>query len=188
MFEAQDQILNQLRAGEDGVSEFNTLRFGRHGVVDPAAESMVGELVAFANAAGGALVLGIGDDGSIEGIPKSRREAVEAWIANIAAQNCEPPIRPTIRRQALENAAGNQRTILVVDVPRGLYVHRTVGGRYDLRIGSTKRDLHPPELARLFQERGRSYVFDEQPAHAASVADLDRHRLEAHFGPSPTIP
>ena len=77
MFEAQDQILNQLRAGEDGVSEFNTLRFGRHGVVDPAAESMAGELVAFANAAGGALFLGIGDDGSIKGIPKSRHEAVE---------------------------------------------------------------------------------------------------------------
>jgi len=188
MFEAQDQILNQLRAGEDGVSEFKTLRFGRHGVVDPAAESMAGELVAFANAAGGTLFLGIGDDGVVEGVPKSRHEAVETWIANIAAQNCGPPIRPTIRRQALEDAAGNERTVLLVDVPRGLYVHRTVGGRYYLRIGSTKRDLHPPELARLFQERGRNYVFDEQPAHAASVADLDRHRLEARFGRSPTIP
>ena len=188
MFEAQDQILNQLRSGEDGVSEFKTLRFGRHGVIDPAAESIAGELVAFANAAGGALFLGIGDDGSVEGIPKSRHEVVETWISNIAAQNCEPPIRPTIRRQALEDAAGNEQTIMLVEVPRGLYVHRTSGGRYYLRIGSSKRDLHPPELARLFQERGRDYVFDEQPAHAASVADLDRHRLEAHFGRSPTIP
>ena len=188
MFEAPDQILNQLRAGEDGVSEFKTLRFGRHGVTDPAVESMAGEMVAFANSVGGVLFLGVEDDGRVAGIPRGRQDAVEAWVANLAAQNCEPPIRPTIRLQALEDAAGSRQTIMLVEVPRGIYVHRTAGGRYYLRVGSTKRDLHPPELARLFQERGRDYVFDEQPAHGATVAELDRHRLEARFGRSPTIP
>ena len=46
----------------------------------------------------------------------------------------------------------------------------------------------PPELARLFQQRGREYVFDEQPVHAAAVDHRNRHRLEAFFGRSPTIP
>ena len=57
-----------------------------------------------------------------------------------------------------------------------------------MRIGSTKRDLTPPELVRLFQQRGREYVFDEQPVLAASVDALNRHRLEAFFGRPPTIP
>ena len=188
MFEAQEHILNQLRAGGDGVSEFKTLKFGRHGVIDPAVESMDGEMVAFANAAGGTLFLGIDDEGGVEGIPRDRQDGVQAWVANIAAQNCEPPIRPTIRLQTLDDAVGNARTVMLVEVPRGIYVHRTTGGRYYLRVGSTKRDLRPPELARLFQERGRDYVFDEQTAHGATVAELDRHRLEAHFGRSPAIP
>ena len=67
-------------------------------------------------------------------------------------------------------------------------MHRTSRGRYYLRVGSTKRDLTPPELARLFQQRGREYVFDEQPVLAATVDHLNRHRLEAFFGRSPTIP
>ena len=78
--------------------------------------------------------------------------------------------------------------MLLAVVPRSLYVHRTSGGRYYLRVGSTKRDLTPPELARLFQQRGREYVFDEQPVLAATVDHLNRHRLEAFFGRSPTIP
>ena len=44
------------------------------------------------------------------------------------------------------------------------------------------------ELARLFQQRGREYVFDEQPVLAAAMEDLNRNRLEAFFGRSPTIP
>ncbi len=149
MFESQDQILDQLRAGEDGVSEFKTLRFGRHGVIDPAAGSMAGEMVAFANAAGGAVFLGVGDDGSVKGIPRDRQDGVEAWIANIAAQNCEPPIRPNIRRQALEDSAGSGQTIMLVEVPRGIYVHRTSGGRHYLRIGSTKRVDEVAHLSRV---------------------------------------
>ena len=57
-----------------------------------------------------------------------------------------------------------------------------------MRIGSPKRDLTPPELVRLFQQRGREYVFDEQPVLAASVDALNRNRLEAFFGRSPIIP
>ena len=57
-----------------------------------------------------------------------------------------------------------------------------------MRIRSTKRDLTPPELVRLFQQRGREYVFDEQPVLAVSVDALNRNRLEVFFGRSPTIP
>ena len=38
------------------------------------------------------------------------------------------------------------------------------------------------EPARLFQDRGREYVFDERPVFAATAEDLSRTRLEAHFG------
>ena len=188
MFDTTEQILDQLRAGEDGRAEFKEVRLGDRGVLSPDTEALAGELVAFANAAGGGVFLGVADSGALAGIPPSRVDAVERWIVNVATHNCEPPIRPILRKILLPHAAGDDRQVLLAEVPRGLYVHRTSGGRYYVRVGSTKRDLTPHELARLFQERGREYVFDEQAVLTAAIDDLNRHRLEAFFGRSPTIP
>ena len=187
MFDTTEQILDQLRAGEDGRAEFKEVRLGDRGVLSPDTEALAGEMVAFANAAGGGIFLGGADSGAVAGIAPSRVDAVERWIVNVATHNCEPPIRPVLRRVLLPDAAGDDRQVLLAEVPRGLYVHRTSGGRYYVRVGSTKRVLTPPELARLFQERGREYVFDEQAVLTAAVDDLNRHRLEAFFGRSPTI-
>ena len=157
-------------------------------MLSPNTEDLAAELVAFANDVGGAVFLGVDDSGAVEGIRPDRLDVVERWTINIATHNCEPPIRPILRKVLLPAATGGERHVLVAEVPRGLYVHRTSGGRYFLRVGSTKRDLTPPELARLFQQRGREYVFDEEPALAATVGHLNRNRLEAFFGRSPTIP
>ena len=188
MFDTTDQILNQLRAGEDGRAEFKEVRFGDRGVLSPNTQELAGELVAFANAEGGGVFLGVDDSGAVCGIPLEQVDMVEQWLLNIATHNCDPPIRLVIRKALLPSAAGDDELVLLAEVPRGLYVHRTSGGRYYTRIGSTKQDLTPPELARLFQQRGREYVFDEQPILAATVEDLSRNRLEAFFGRSPTIP
>ena len=188
MFDTVAQMLDQVRAGEDGRAEFKELRYGAHGVLSPNTEDLAGELVAFANAEGGVVFLGVDDSGAVLGIPPERVDTVERWLLNVATHNCDPPIRPVVRKALLPHGSGEERRVLLAEVARGLYVHRTSGGRYYVRIGSTKRDLTPPELARLFQQRGREYVFDEQPVLAAAVEDLNRHRLEAFFGRSPTIP
>ena len=188
MFDTRDQILNQLRAGKDGRAEFKEVRFGDRGVLAPNTQELAGELVAFANAEGGAVFLGVDDSGAVRGIPLDQVDMVEHWLLNVATHNCDPPIRLVIRKALLPSASGDEEHVLLAEVPRGLYVHRTSSGRYYTRIGSTKQDLTPPELARLFQQRGREYVFDEQPVLAATVEDLNRNRLEAFFGRSPTIP
>ena len=188
MFDTLEQIRNQLRAGEDGRTEFKEIRFGDRGVLSPNTEELAGELVAFANAEGGVVFLGVDDSGAARGIPPERWDAVEHWLLNVATHNCDPPTRPIVRKALLPDDEESDDRILLAEVPRGLYVHRTSGGRYYTRVGSTKRDLTPPGLARLFQQRGREYVFDEQPVLAAAVEDLNRNRLEAFFGRSPTIP
>ena len=188
MFNTSEQILQQFLAGEDSRAEFKEIRFGGRGVISPNAEEFAGELVAFANAEGGVVFLGVDDSGTVLGIPQEKIGEVEQWILNIATHNCDPPIRPDLRKVLLPGTDGKDQRVLLVEVPRGLYVHRTSGGRYYTRIGSTKRNLTSPELARLFQQRGREYVFDEQPVFTATVDDLNRNRLEAFFGRSPTIP
>ena len=188
MFDTRDQILDQLRAGEDGRTEFKEVRFGDRGVLSPNTEDLADELAAFANAEGGIVFLGVDDSGAVTGIPLAKMNVVEHWLLNVATHNCDPPIRPLVRKAVLPGDGAKDERIVLVEVARGLYVHRTSGGRYYTRVGSTKRDLAPSELARLFQQRGREYVFDEQLVLAATVGDLSRNRLEAFFGRSPIIP
>ncbi len=188
MFDTPDQILRQLRAGEDSRAEFKELRFGERGVISPNTEDLAGEMVSFANAEGGTIFLGVDDDGDIVGVPREKSQLVEQWVLNVATQNCDPPLRPEVRREALPVPGENGLSIILVTVPQGLFAHCTAGGRYYVRLGSTKRRLTPPELARLFQERGRGYVFDEQQVFSGAVENLDWNRLEAFFGRSPRIP
>ena len=188
MFDTPEEILRQCRAGEDSRAEFKEVRFGKRGVVSPNSDDLAGELVAFANAEGGTVMLGVDDSGEIQGLPKDRVREVETWVVNVASNNCVPPIRLRLRSEVLFGATGVDRHVLLAGVPRGIHVHRTTRGRDYLRIGSTKRDLDPPELARLFQDRGRGYVFDEQAVFASGVRELDWNRLEAFFGRAPKIP
>jgi predicted HTH transcriptional regulator len=184
MFDTREQILDQLTAGEDARAEFKELRLGDRSVLSPNTE----DLVALANAECGALFLGVDDRGVVRGIPAERTSLVERWVVNVATQNCEPPLRPILRKEVLPKPDGGDALVLVVEIRRGLHVHRTAGGRYYLRVGSTKRDFRPEELARLLQQRGRAYVFDEQPMPEATWEDLDRDLLRRFFERAPAIP
>lgn len=181
MFDTQDEIRRQLEAGEDARAEFKEVVLGDRGVRSPNAEDMAGEMVAFANAEGGVLFLGVDDAGVVRGLPDERVADVESWVVNVATNGCDPPIRPILRRERLPAPGGSDALVMLVEIRRGLYAHRTGGGRYYVRVGSTKRDLAAAELARLFQQRGRAFVFDEQPVPTATIDDLDRESLEGYF-------
>jgi predicted HTH transcriptional regulator len=188
MFDTLEAIREQLRAGEDAVAEFKEVRLGERSVISPNSEEFAGEIVAFANADGGAVFLGVDDAGIVRGIPDAALGIVETWVVNIATNNCDPPIRPLLRKIRLPGPDGSEVGILLVEVRKSLYVHRTAGGRYYVRVGSTKRDLTAQELPRLFQQRGRAFVFDEQPLVTAGEEDLDRSALQRFFDRPTVIP
>ena len=187
MFDTVDQILRQLRAGEDSRAKFKRVDFKGRRILGPDRDNVAAGLGAFANAEGGTFFLGVDDSGTAPGVPREKLDLVEQWVVNIATDLCDPPIRPVLRRAVVPGPSGDVMIVLA-EIRRGLYVHRTSRGRYHLRVGSTRRDLDPTELARLFQDRSREFLFDERKVFAATDDDLSRTRLEAHFGISPTIP
>ena len=188
MFDTHDEIRKQLEAGEDARAEFKEIDLGERGVRSPNTEEVAGEMVSFANAEGGVIFLGVDDDGIVRGIPTDRSGDVERWIINVATNNCDPPIRPILRKEQLADPLGSERLVVQVEIKRGLYVHGTSGGRHYVRVGSTKQLLTGPTLARLFQERGRTFVFDEQPVPGATSEDLDLDRVDDFFVRPRTIP
>jgi predicted HTH transcriptional regulator len=185
MFDTLDEIERQLAAGEDARAEFKEVVVGDRGVRSPNSEDMAGEMVAFANAEGGAILLGVDDAGILRGLPEDRLADVESWVVNVATNNCDPPLRPLIRRERLPLPGAAEAAVMLVEVRRGLYVHATSGGRHYVRVGSSKQILKGVRLARLFQERGRAFVFDEQPVPTATAEDLSRESLERFFASTP---
>lgn len=59
------------------------------------ASSFARELVALANTAGGKMLLGVRDDGTVKGIPDSNE--LRARIQDIA-RNCDPPVKVLVDR------------------------------------------------------------------------------------------
>ena len=173
MLETTEELLSQIRVGEDSALELKDLRFKGNKVVDPNSTSMATEIAAMANTIGGVVVLGVDDKShEIMGVPRVNLEVAEEWIRGICADQIQPSVECPIRKLIVpEN--GGERIIIRVDVPKSLFVHKTSAGYY-MRIGSSKREMSPDKLARLFQQRSqvRMVYFDEQPVPETSYDTL----------------
>lgn len=176
MFDTSHDLMAKIRLGEDSFLELKEVRFSGGKIVGPNRESLADELAAFANSGGGVCVLGV-DDKSREvlGIPLDRLDAVEESLRNICLDLIDPPVAPTIERRELPSSTGESFPVLKVEISRSLFVHKSPGG-YLHRVGSTKRQMSPEYLARLFQQRSQARIirFDEQTVPGAKLDDLDR--------------
>ncbi len=144
-------------------------------VTAPRRNDVADELGALANGRGGELVLGVDDTTrNVTGIPLDALDVVETWVREICNDTLKPPLDATIRKIELPDTAGDLVPVLFVAVERSLFVHKSPGG-YFRRLGSSKRELAPDLLARLFQERSQSRMirFDESAVPATAPGDLD---------------
>lgn len=97
-------------------------------------------LVAFANTAGGTLVIGVQDDGAVVGVADALR--AEERLASSIADSIRPAVTPEMDLVSHEG-----KTLLIVHVPhwRGPFYLRAEGpqeGVY-IRLGSTNRRAGP---------------------------------------------
>ncbi len=185
MFDSLEELLRKIRLGEDALLELKAVRFRGDDVSGPRRDELADEIVAFANMGGGVVVLGVDDKTrEIEGIPVDRLDSVERFVREVVNDSITPPVSALIVRTELPSTTGEARAVLKIDIPRSLFVHKGPGG-YFQRIGSSKRELKPDFLARLFQERSQARVirFDEQVVPGTTAADLDLDRARSYFPP-----
>ncbi len=175
MFPTTKELLDKIQLGEDSFLELKEVRLSGGRVAGPKRDSLADELAAFANAKGGVCVLGV-DDSSREviGIPVEKLDEVESFVRELAYASVEPPLPLVIERLKLPTTLGTEEPVLKVEVPRSLFVHKSPGG-YFHRVGSSKREMPPEYLARLFQQRSQARLirFDEQVVPRAEMDDLD---------------
>jgi ATP-dependent DNA helicase RecG len=191
MLGTRSELLEKIRLGEDAFLELKEVRFAGSKVRGPTQEVLADEMAAFANSAGGVVLLGVTDGREVVGIPVERLDAVEALLRQACEDSIRPPLAPIIERITLpDGSSGAEQPVIRVEIVRSLFVHQSPGG-YLQRVGSSKRPIPPDHLARLFQQRSQSRLirFDETPVPRATLADLEE-LLWRRFAPaqSPDAP
>ena len=164
------ELRDLLRNGEDSTVEFKRDDVRNH--------DLAKELVAFLNLEGGAVLLGVEDDGSISG---ATRERLEEWVIELCRAKIDPPVVPLL--SWIRDAAPG-RNVLAVRVPLGpdkpyARVHdnrRT----YYIRVGSASREASREELERMYQASGR-LRYGLKPAPGAGLDALDLRRLRDYL-------
>jgi len=180
MFDTTEELMRQIRLGEDSSLELKDLRYKGDMVNEPHRNSMADALSAMANTANGVFVLGVDDKTRlITGIPTEKLDNVEMWLRDICNGLITPQLFCRIRKISITANDGTERNIIRVDVPKSLFVHQSPGGYFE-RIGASKRQMSPDRLARLFQQRSQSRMiyFDEQAVTNAPSGCLGRSLWE----------
>ena len=171
---ADEDLLRRIRLGEDSTLEFKSVLVSGGSVKQPKRDAFADELAAFANSRGGTVILGVDDKTHrVEGIPLGDMDAAEGWVREICNDSVKPALDADILKLELENTEGRLVPVLRIDVARSLFVHKGPGG-YFRRIGSSRREMAPEVLARLFQERSQSRIirFDESAVPGTAPSDL----------------
>ena len=151
-------LLGLIRGGEDTHLEFKIRLVN--------TDKVVAEIVALANAGGGAIIFGVNDQRRVEGLDNP--EQVEEQLIDICRNQIKPPVFPRIDKVSYDN--GTRIVVLQVDDRRA--PHQTPDHRYFIRIGSTKREAEGSEIAALFA-RSRVASLEDMPLVTAAVEDVD---------------
>ncbi|MCP4695503.1 MAG: transcriptional regulator [Gammaproteobacteria bacterium] len=154
----------QIPAQENQYIEFKLEAVSSHDLAE--------ELLAFSNAEGGELWLGIDDAGQVQGISRSYEED----IMNIGRTGVIPPLH-----LIYEEHFPQGKRIAKITVPKGAdRPYYSSRNRYYIRVGSTKRIASREELMRLFQASGL-FHYDQVELNNARENDLNLSDISDYF-------
>ena len=174
-----DKVRNTLFLGESHFREFKSALEGRPENKKPrltkAICSDIGEaLVSFANADGGAIIIGVEDDGTISGIPHSDDD-IQAMLNAVHTHVYKEQQLPVSisSKLRLEN-----KTLLYFSVNKGTtQIYQLPDGRC---VRRKDKATVPASLDQIHFERQeiKSREYDSQFVDGASVTDLDIKLLQ----------
>ena len=162
-----DDILEQIKAGEVSGVQFKERTLDKYDIAC--------ELVAFSNAHGGKLVVGINDKtGKINALSYSEVQETTNLLSDIASENVVPSILIKIDTIAVED--GN---LVVATIKEGVNKpYHDNKGIVWVKNGSDKRKVFDnAELAEMMTDCG-SFAPDEASVNGATINDLDENTIK----------
>ncbi len=176
----QERIQLAIRIGESQFREFKSASDGAPGSKKPrsmraAAEDVGRTLVAFANADGGELLVGVEDDGTVTGLPYDETQIEQLLDAPNTHVHRDTPL-PSPRKAVVSIGGFN---VAYFSVPKGTqYVHLTSDGRCLKRVDRDSVPVSAEHIsAHRIEEQSRSW--DREIVPGASLSDLDLDLIES---------
>lgn len=165
-------ILLEIEKGES-----RKLEFKEH---FPESIKISKTIVAFANGAGGKLIVGIDDNGKVTGVSDDEILEIPDKISNIIYDSCYPAIIPEIYTANIEG-----KKIIVVEIfPGNLkpYYIKNKGklkGTY-IRVGATNK-LADEEMIMELERQKRNISFDEEIVYDYELSNIGLSDLKKDF-------
>lgn len=134
-------------------------------------------LVAFANAEGGQLVIGIEDNGEVTGFNYEGCHGIDEYRNIFLTELKETPISPKFDILDVKNNKNNDDKILIITVDVSAdRVIKSYDGKVYLRQNDTSRELNFEQILQLQYDRGQRY-FEDEIVELSNLSDLDENLI-----------
>ncbi len=134
-------------------------------------------IIAFANADGGLLAIGIEDKGEITGIDDYTKNVNE--LLRTSLDFCKPSIMVETEEVECVDSKGNANHILLMRVPQSGELHANHRDEVFLRAGDKSKKLTFDERMQLMYAKGARY-YEDEPVYGSSLDDIDMDAVSAY--------
>ncbi len=163
------ELIDIIKAGENSRVEFK--QDIKH------QDSLLQEIVAFANTEGGRIIIGVHDKTfQIIGLTKEQKDNIDTKIANITNDLIRPFLQIITDTTLIDN-----KLLLIITIPKGINQPYNTKGAIYIRQGTTKRLLSDKdEILRFYQSSGNLYA-DEMIVENTSIKDVDLNKIKNYL-------
>ena len=137
--------------------------------IDPKALAV--PIVAFANADGGVIAIGVSDKTrKIEGIDQHTEKLNE--LLRVPFDFCNPSVPVTCSYLPCTDKDGNENRILLMEIPASSNLHTNQADEAFMRVGDKSRKLTFDERVQLMYDKGERY-YEDTAVYGATIDDID---------------
>ena len=128
-------------------------------------------IVAFANADGGVIAIGVSDKTrKIEGIDQHTEKLNE--LLRVPYDFCNPSVPVTCSYLPYTDKDGNENRILLMEIPASSSLHTNQADEAFMRVGDKSRKLTFDERVQLMYDKGERY-YEDTAVYGATIDDID---------------
>ncbi|MBF1558109.1 MAG: putative DNA binding domain-containing protein [Prevotella salivae] len=144
--------------------------------IDPKALAI--PIVAFANADGGTIAVGVSDKNrKIEGVDQHTEKLNE--LLRVPLDFCNPTVSITSDLLPCTDKDGNENHILLMYIPASSELHANQADEAFMRVGDKSRKLSFEERIQLMYDKGERY-YEDTAVYDAMVDDIDMAAVERY--------
>ncbi len=137
--------------------------------IDPKALAI--PIIAFANADGGTIAIGISDKmRRIEGVDYDIRKVNE--LLRVPFDFCVPTVKTEIEKIQCVDFKGRENHVLLMHIEPSMEVHANQADEVFMRVGDKSKKLMFEERMQLMYDKGERF-FEDKPVPGADIEDID---------------